>query len=329
MNIFANRALKLFFCLSFALCIPSLHAQSEVFPSKAVTLIVPFPAGGSADATSRSLAQKLSARWKQPVIVVNRPGAGTTIGLNATATATPDGYTIGMNSISHIVQPAVRAKLPYDSVADFTFISKVLEAPFVLTVNAALPINSIAELVTYAKANPEKLNYASFGVGSAGHIFFEILSQQTGIRATHVPYKGTGEATVAQLNGDSPLMFDMITSPLQQIRSGKLRPLLVTTATRSNELPNVPTSRESGIVELEMPTWFGMVGPKGVPPMIVAELNAAIVEALKAPDIVALIEKQGMAPAPSTPEEFKKFVQDSIAIIQRAATLAAIPKVDD
>ena len=124
MKIFSRSVLKLVFFFSIALCAPAIHAQSEVFPSKAVTLIVPFPAGGSADATSRSLAQKLSARWKQPVIVVNRPGAGTTIGLNATATAAPDGYTIGMNSISHIVQPAVRAKLPYDSVADFTFISK-------------------------------------------------------------------------------------------------------------------------------------------------------------------------------------------------------------
>ena len=326
----AFRPIQQIICLiGFALLTQSTQAQTDTFPSKAVTVIVPFPAGGSADAASRSLAQKLSTRWKQPVIVVNRPGAGTTIGLNATATAAPDGYTIGMNSISHIVQPAVRAKLPYDSLNDFTFISKVLEAPFVLTVNASLPIHSVAQLVTYAKENPQKLNYASFGVGSAGHIFFEILAQQTGINATHVPYKGTGEATVAQLNGDSPLMFDMITSPLAQIKAGKLRPLLVTTATRSLELPTVPTSREVGIVELEMPTWFGMIGPKGIAPAIVSELNAAIVEALNAPDLIALIEKQGMTPAPSTPEQFRKFVQDSIATVQRAALAANIPKVDD
>src|SRR5690606_15854317 len=152
-----------------------------------------------------------------------------------------------------------------DPVEDFTFITKLLEAPWVLTVNASMPVKSVDELTAFMKDKPGVLNYASFGVGSAGHILAEILFQHTGAQGTHVPYKGTAEATVAQLNGDAPLMFDMIVSPLPHIREGTLRPLMVTTATRSKELPDVPTSKELGITDLIMPTWFGLIGPKGMP----------------------------------------------------------------
>jgi tripartite-type tricarboxylate transporter receptor subunit TctC len=303
-------------------------AQTDTFPSKPVTLIVPFPAGGSADNMARMLAKHVGDRWRQNVVVVNRPGAGTIIGLGATANAAPDGYTIGMNSISHIVQPAVRARLPFDPVNDFSYITKLLEAPFVLTVNSGLPVKSVAELTSFMKANPGKVNYASFGVGSAGHIFVEILLQHTGAIATHVPYKGTGEATMAQLNGDAPIMFDMITSPLQHIRSGKLRPLLVTTSTRSKELPDVPTGKELGISGLVMPTWFGLIGPKGIPANIQSEINAAFTSALRSPDIVAALDKQGLLAAPSTPEELRTFVVSSIDTINKTAAAANIQKVD-
>jgi tripartite-type tricarboxylate transporter receptor subunit TctC len=268
-------------------------------------------------------------RWKQPVIVTNRPGAGTIIGLQATASAAPDGYTIGMDSISHIVQPAVRAKLPYDPVNDFTFITKLLEAPYVLTVNSSMPIQSMADLTKYMKDNPDKLNYGSFGIGSSGHIFMEILNQHTGTLAKHIPYKGTAEATMAQLNGDAPVMFDMIVSPLPHIRKGTLRPLMVTTEKRSSMLPDVPTSKELGINDLVMPTWFGLVGPKGIPPHIVKELNAAVTNALRQPQIIATLEKQGLTPTPSTPEEMRQFVVTSINTMVRAATAAKIPKVDN
>ena len=314
------------------LCVASMAplavASEGKFPSKPVTLIVPFPSGGSADAVGRILAKKLSDRWGQQVLVVNRPGAGTIIGLNATATAAPDGYTIGINSISHIVQPAVRSRLPYDPVNDFTFITKLLEAPYVLTVNSSLPIHSVADLTAYMNANPGKMNYASFGVGSSGHIFVEILLQHTRTEATHVPYKGTAEATMAQLNGDAPLMFDMIVSPLPHIKKGTLRPLMVTTENRSKDLPDIPTSKELGIDDLIMPTWFGLIGPKGIPPHIVKELNIAFVEALRSPEISAALEKQGLTPKPGTPEELRKFVVDSINTISKAAATANIPKVD-
>ncbi|MDB5822425.1 MAG: hypothetical protein JWR21_1129 [Herminiimonas sp.] len=328
LKIVFNKVAKLLL-LSIAMAFAqTASAQGNTYPNKLLTLVVPFPAGGSADSVSRLLAKNLSERWRQPVVVINRPGAGTMIGLNAIATAAPDGYTIGIDSISHIVQPAVRAKILYDSLNDFTYISKLLEAPFVLTVNSSLPIYSVSDLTAYLKANPQKLNFASFGMGSAGHIFFEIYMQHTGTKATHVPYKGTGEATMAQLNGDAPLMFDMIVSPMPHIKNNRLRPLMVTTASRSKDLPDVPTSKELGIPELVMPTWFGLVGPKGISPEIQKELNSAVLAALRSPDMVELTAKQGLTPTPSTPEEFRKFVADSIRTMEKAAEVAKIAKVD-
>lgn len=309
-------------------CLAPAHAAKPQFPDKPVTMIVPFPAGGSADAMARMLAARMSKRWNQPVIITNRPGAGTIIGLQAVANASPDGYTIGVNSISHVVQPAVRSRLPYDPVNSFTFISKLVDAPFVLTVNSALPIRTATELVDYLRKHPGKLNYASFGVGSAGHIFFEMLLQGTGVQATHVPYKGTGEATMAQLNGDTPLMFDMIVSSMPHIRGGALRPLLVTTPERSPMLPDIPTGKELGLKDLDMPTWFGMVGPRGIPPDVLQELNAAVSQALQDPEIVQAIDKQGLTPRPTTPQAFQAFVKDSIASLVRATEVAQIPKLD-
>lgn len=303
-------------------------AQSDSYPMRPVKLIVPFPAGGSADFVSRMISERLSTLWKQPVIVENKPGGGTTIGLNAIAKAAPDGYTIGMNSISHIIQPAVRTTLPYDTLEDFEFITKVMEAPFVLTVNARLPIMNLKDLVAYANSNPGVLNFASFGVGSAGHIFFEILAQHTGIKAVHIPYKGTSEATAAQLAGDVALMFDLAMSPLPHIKQGKLRALLVTTSQRFRELPDTPTSREVGIPELEMPTWFGIVAPRGIPPAILNKLNASIAQVMQSPDLISTLEKQGMSSVPNSSEEFRAFAVRSVRQIRDAATAGNIPKVD-
>lgn len=305
-----------------------MPAAQAAFPEKPVTLIVPFPAGGSADTVARMLARNMSDRWGQPVIVTNRPGAGTIIGLHAIAKAPPDGYTVGIDSISHVVQPAVRSNLPYDALKSFTFISKLVDAPFVLTINAKLPIRSVPELVDYLRQHPAKLNYASFGVGSAGHIFFEMLLQSAGVKAMHVPYKGTSEATIAQINGDAPLMFDMILSSIPHIRSGELRSLLVTTPERSPMLPETPTGTELGLKNMDMPTWFGFVGPQGLAPDVVRELNAAVTQALADPAIVKAINEQGLTPRPTTPEAFRAFAQISIETLGHATEVAQIPKLD-
>lgn len=316
------------FGLACACLMPAAHAENATFPDKPVTMIVPFPAGGSADTVARMLARRMSQRWNQSVIVINRAGAGTIIGLQTIAKATPDGYTIGIDSISHVVQPAVRTNLPYDALKSFTFISKLVDAPFVLTINAKLPIHTLPELVEYLRQNPGKLNYASFGVGSAGHIFFEMLLQSAAVKATHVPYKGTGEATIAQLNGDAPLMFDMIVSSLPHIQNGELRPLLVTTPERSPMLPDTPTGKELGLKNMDMPTWFGLVGPRGLPTDVVKELNAAAAQALQDPAIVKAIEEQGLTPRPTTPEAFQAFAKSSVETLSHATEVAHIPKLD-
>lgn len=303
-------------------------AQSDNYPVRPVKIIIPFPPGGTADLVFRIIAEKLTALWKQPVILVSRPGGGTTIGLNAVAKAEPDGYTIGTMTISQIIQPAVRKTLPYDTLEDLEFITKVTEAPFVLTVNARLPIMNLKDLVAYANSNPGVLNFGSFGIGSAGHIFFEILAQQTGIKAVHIPYKGSPEATAGQLAGDVALLFDNAANALPHIKQGKVRALLVTTSTRFRELPDTQTSREAGIPELEIPTWFGIAAPRGIPPPILNKLKDSIAQVLRLPDLISALEKLGLSVVPSSSEEFRAFVVRSVKQIQDAATAANIPKVD-
>lgn len=307
---------------------PFANAANAGYPNKPVTMIVPFPPGGSSDTIARMLAQRMSQRWNQSVIVVNRPGAGTIIGLGDIAKAPPDGYTIGIDSLSHVVQPAIRSHLSYDPLKSFTFISEIVDAPFVLTVNSALPIHSVSELVDYLRKKPSGLNYASFGVGSAGNIYMEMLLHSTGVKAIHIPYKGSSEATLAELRGDAPMMFDMILSSIPHIRKGELRPLLVTTPERSSMLPDTPTAKELGLKDLNMPTWFGLIGPHGIPPDEVREINAAARQALQDPAIVKAIDEQGLTPRPTTPEAFRLFVQNSIKFFGHAVEVTHIPKLD-
>jgi tripartite-type tricarboxylate transporter receptor subunit TctC len=244
------------------------------------------------------------------------------------AKSAPDGYTIGIATASFAIQPSIRLTMPYDSLADFEFVTQIMETPFVLTVNSSLPVNSLKDLVAYAKANPGKLNIGSFGVGSTPHILAEILSQQTGTRIVHVPFKGSADGMAAQLSGDVPLNFDVVMSPLPQIRQGRLRPILVTSLRRHKELPDTPTGIESGIPELEMPTWFGFLAPKGVPADALKTLNTAIVQVLKAPDVGAAFDKQAMTVVTSAPEEFRGFVTRSMQRVANAVRAAGIPKSD-
>ena len=301
---------------------------AAAFPDKPVRIIVPFPPGGSADFVGRLVAERLTTAWGKPVVVENRPGGSATIGLGAVAKSAPDGYTTGIATASFAIQPSIRLTMPNDSLADFEFVTQIMETPFVLTVNSSLPVNSLKDLVAYAKANPGKLNIGSFGVGSTPHILAEILSQQTGTRIVHVPFKGSADGMAAQLSGDVPLNFDVVMSPLPQIRQGRLRPILVTSLRRHKELPDTPTGIESGIPELEMPTWFGFLAPKGVPADALKTLNTAIVQVLKAPDVGAAFDKQAMTVVTSTPEEFRGFVTRSMQRVANAVRAAGIPKSD-
>jgi tripartite-type tricarboxylate transporter receptor subunit TctC len=322
------RQLRRIKTLLLATLLAASAGSACAFPDKPVRIIVPFPPGGSADFVGRLVAEKLTSAWGKPVLVENRPGGSATIGLAAVAKSVPDGHTIGIATASFAIQPAIRLTMPYDSLNDFEFVTQIMETPFVLTVNASLPVNSLRDLVAYAKANPGKLNIGSFGVGSTPHILAEILGQQTGTKIVHVPFKGSADGMAAQLAGDVPLNFDVVMSPMPHIKAGKLRPLLVTSQRRFKELPDTPTGVEAGIPELEMPTWFGFLAPKGIPADALKTLNASIVQVLRTPEVGAAFDKQAMTVVTSTPEEFRGFVSRAMQRVATAVRAANIPKSD-
>jgi tripartite-type tricarboxylate transporter receptor subunit TctC len=319
------RILLLFFVIALG---AAQSVSAQAFPERPVRVIVPFPAGGSADYVMRLVGERLTARWGKPFIVDNRPGGGALIGTQAVAKAAPDGHTLGLVAASFVVQPALRKSMPYDVLNDFDFITLIMETPFVLTVNAQTPAPTIRDLVAYAKANPGKLNFGSFGIGSTPHILAEILSQEAGIKLVHVPFKGSPDGIAAQVAGDVQLNFDIVMSPMPHIRSGKLRPLVVTSAARYADLPDVPTTAEAGLGGLETTAWFGLVAPAKLPPEVLASLNASFVEVLRQPAISQALAKQGMSVRTSSPEQFRRFAADSVRRFGAAVNAAGIPPAD-
>ena len=286
---------------------------AAAFPSKPVRIIVPFPAGGPLDATGRALAQKLSEAWGQSVVVDNRAGAGGNIGTDLVAKSAPDGYTVVMGALStHAVNPSLYPSMPYDAVRDFAPITLVALTPNVLVVHPSLPVNSVKELVAYAKANPNKLSFGSGSNGSAGHLAGELFKVETGIDVVHVPYKGAAPAMQALLAGDTQFMFDNLASSMPQVKAGKLRALAVTTAKRSSLAPELPTMAEAGIPGFDIATWFGLLAPAGTPPDVIAKWNADVVKILKSLDMRERLAAQGAEAAPTTPAEFAAFIAAEI-----------------
>jgi tripartite-type tricarboxylate transporter receptor subunit TctC len=279
------------------------------YPNKPIRLIVPFPAGGSVDVTSRALAQKLSEQLGQPIVVDNRPGAGGNIGMDALAKSAADGYTLGMGALStHAVNPALFAKMPFDAVKDFAPISLVVITPNVLVTNPqALPANDIAGIVSAAKSGG-KVNCASGSNGSAGHLACELFKLQTGAPITHVPYKGGGPAMTDLLGGQVQMMFDNMAQALPQIKAGKLKAFAVTTPKRSALAPDVPTMAEAGIKDFDVFTWWGLFAPAGTPPELVKRLSVEVGKALAAADLREKWLASGAEPAASSPEEFRAFI---------------------
>ena len=289
-------------------------AAAQGFPSKPVRLVVPFPAGGPLDATGRLIAQRLSEAWGQSVVVDNRPGAGGNIGADLVAKSAPDGYTVVMGALStHAVNPHLYTKMPYDALKDFAPITNVAITPNVLVINPSLPVNSVRELIGYAKANPGKLSFGSGSNGSAGHLAGELLKLDTGIDMVHVPFKGAAPATQALLAGDTQLMFDNLANATPQVKAGRLKALAVTTAQRSRLAPDLPTMAEAGVPGFDISTWFGLLAPAGTPRDIVAKWNADVVRILNTPDVREKLLAQGAEPAPSTPEQFAQFIAQEYA----------------
>jgi tripartite-type tricarboxylate transporter receptor subunit TctC len=308
--------------LPLAILVGPAPAHAQAFPNKPVRLVVPFPPGGPLDTVGRALAQKLTEAWGQSVIVDNRPGAGGNIGADLVAKAAPDGYTVVMGALStHAVNPSLYAKMPYDAIKDFAPITLVAITPNVLVVNPSLPVNSVRELVAYAKANPGKLAFGSGSNGSAGHLAGELFKADTGTDLLHVPFKGAAPAMQALLSGDIQLMFDNLASASAQVKAGKLKALAVTTARRSPLAPDLPTMAESGVPGFDISTWFGLLAPAGTPPDVVARWNAEVGRILRTPDMRERLTAMGAEAAPDTPAEFAQF------IASEAAKYARIVKV--
>ncbi|OZI21308.1 hypothetical protein CAL26_11575 [Bordetella genomosp. 9] len=264
------------------------------FPDRPVKLIVPFPPGGGTDILARPLAQKLGEKWKQPVIIENRAGAGGNIGTDAAARAPADGYTIVLGTVgTHAINQSLYRNLSYDATRDFTAITMVANTPNVLVLNPGVPARSVQELIAMAKARPGTLNYASPGNGTPPHLAAEIFKNMAGVSITHVPYKGSGPAMTDLLGGQVQMMIANAPVVLPYIKSGKLVGLASTSATRPAMLRDIPTLSESGLKGYEADTWYGLFAPAGTPPAVVAKLNADVVAALKSPEIQAFFAEQG------------------------------------
>jgi tripartite-type tricarboxylate transporter receptor subunit TctC len=284
------------------------HAQQD-YPNRSIRIVVPWPAGGATDNVARVVAQKLSPILNQPVVVENRPGATGTIGTQAVIQSPPDGYTLLFMAASlHTFSPHLMKSMPFDTVADVTPISISVQFPYVLAVSAESPYKSVDDLIKAAKAQPGKLAYGSFGVGSGPHIVSELFRQQVGIDVFHVPYKGGAQVTAGLLGGDIPFMFDSLPSPLGHIRGGRLRALAVTSAKRAPAAPDVPTLAESGI-DIEAIIWLGLGGPANLPAEVVAKLFDAMKQIAADPDHRKRIETMGAeATTSSSPQDFRTFM---------------------
>lgn len=291
--------------------------DASSYPSRSISLVVPYAAGGSSDTRARQVGAKLAVILGKPVVVENRPGAAGNIGTDYIAKANPDGHIIGIGNFAPLsVNKALFAKLNYDPATDLVPVALIEKGPLVLIVsNEKSPFKTFNDLVSYGKSNPDKLTYASAGAGGAFHLAGEILQDATGIKMLHVPYKGGGPATNDLMGGNVSFMFDMVPAALPYLTgtSPRARALAVANETRLPQLPNVPTFAELGMKGLEVSNWFGIVAPKGTPKAVVAKLNAAINQALKEPDLAERIVAQGNVIGGGSPEDFASFVNAETA----------------
>ena len=287
-------------------------AQRTSYPVKPIRLVIPLAPGGGTDILARVIGNKMTELTGQQVIVDNRSGAGGTIGTELVVRAAPDGYTLSMSTVSYAVN-ACFYKLPYDPVMDISPISLIGTNPSIIVVHPSVPAGSIKELLTYAKAHPGELTYGSTGQGAFSHLGMELFKLMANVDLTHVPYRGTGPVIADLLAGQINLTVGAIVATLPHVKSGRLRALALTSATRSRLLPNVPTVAEAGVPGYEVVGWYGMFGPPHLPKNIVAELNAMLKRILDMPEIKNRIEQEGADVATSTPEEFRAIIKADIA----------------
>ena len=300
--------------LAFAALPFAVEAQSDVasYPSKPIRIIVPFSPQGPNDLLARLVGQKLNEAWKQPVVVENRPGAGTIIGTEVAARSPGDGHTLLMVSTSTAVNPTLRKSLPYDTLRDFTPVVRIAESPNVLVVHPSVPVRSVRDLIKLAQANPGAVAYASGGAGAATHLAGELLATMGKVSMTHVPYKGAGPATVDLLGGQVSWMFGTILPTIPHIEARKLRAIAVSGLRRTPALPDVPTVAET-LPGFDATSWYGLFAPSATPGEIVARINAQVVKALEAPDLREHLRRQGVDPVGDSPEEFARNFRNEIS----------------
>jgi tripartite-type tricarboxylate transporter receptor subunit TctC len=281
----------------------------QPYPARPIRLIVPSSPGGGTDITARIMMPTLSEVLGQQVIVENKPGAGTMMGTEAAARATPDGYTLLMGISTLAINPAMYKKVTYDAIKDFAPISLVVKCPNVLTVNPSLPVKSVKDLIAYSKARPGKMNFASAGVGTSPHLSMELFLSMTGLKMVHVPYKGSGQAVIDVLSGYVSVSALSIPTVVSYIKSGRLRALGVTSDKRTVGEPDIPTIDEAGVPGYEALQWYGLLAPAGTPREIVNKLHGAVVQVLKDPGVRKLLINDGSEPIGTTPEEFSAFIK--------------------
>lgn len=300
----ADRFLSVAFAF-VVLCGSFDFAGADDYPTRPITLIVPFPPGGSTTVMARNVADKMSATLGQPVVVENRGGAGGTIGTRSVAKAAPDGYTILLSyTATMAIAPSMNVNAGYDPRKDFVPIGMIGFAPNVLVVHPSLPVRSIAELIAYAKAAPAPVQYGSPGVGTVNHLAGEYLASETGVKLQHVPYKGNGPAMGDLLGGHIPMMFVPIPVALGNVKAGTLRGLAITTAKRSGLLPDLPTLAESGVPGFDVALRYGLMAPTGTPPAVIARLNRELNAALATEDVKQRLATEGAEALPGTPEAY-------------------------
>jgi tripartite-type tricarboxylate transporter receptor subunit TctC len=318
------RARRIILASAFALA--SGAGWSQTAPaSRPIRLVVPYPPGGPLDIVARALAERVRDSLGT-VVVENRPGAGGNVGADAVAKSAPDGTTLVMGAVAtHAINPWLYSRMPYDPLRDFTPITRVAQVPNVLVMNAEtaarLNIQSLADLVRYARANPGRLNYGSGGNGSAGHLAGEIFKAQAGLFVVHIPYAGAPPAQLALVSGQVDFNFDNLAGAAANIRSGKLKALAVTTAQRSSAMPDVPTVAEAGrnlgLAQFDISTWFGLFGPARLPADATQRLHRAFTDALNSPELKARMATLMAEPSPTTPEQFGEFVKAELAKYER------------
>jgi tripartite-type tricarboxylate transporter receptor subunit TctC len=295
--------------IAIAMTMAGGSAMAQAWPSKPVTLVVPFPAGGTTDVLARALAEKLTLSLGQTVIVESKPGAGATLGADYVAKSKADGYTLLVGAVHHTIASSVYRKLPYDFQKDLAPVTTIALVPNVLVVNASTPAKTVAELVTMLKAKPGDYTYGSNGNGTAQHLIGTQFQNLTGAQLVHVPYKGSGPLATDLLGGQVTMSFDTVTPVLQHIKAGKLRALAVTTAKRSSALPDVPTLDEAGLKGFDIGTWFGVLAPAATPKDIVARLNTEMVKVIQSLEFRKRMDEIGAEPIGNSTEQMAQQVK--------------------